>query len=111
MAVRIDNATELRALLKEWVTTDGIQEETTMPHSLFQNGPTEKSIQTTENDFRAILKVQELLLEFWDEATATGAYIRNRIMNGLAAGDQIFSPYEAFYGEIPAIDYFRTFGC
>jgi hypothetical protein len=44
MVVRIDNAMELRALLKEWVTTDGIQEETTVPHSLFQNRPTEKSI-------------------------------------------------------------------
>jgi hypothetical protein len=35
MAVRINNATELRALLKEWVTTDSIQEETTVLHSLF----------------------------------------------------------------------------
>src|ERR1700722_11231706 len=111
MAVRIDNATELRALLKEWVTTDGIQEETTVPHSSFQNGPAEKSIQTTENDFRAMLKAQGLPLEFWDEATATGAYVRNRIMNGPTAGDRIFTPYEAFYGEIPVIDHFPTFGC
>ena len=56
MAVRIDNATELRALLKEWVTIDGIQEETTVPHSSFQNRPAERSIQTIENDFRAMLK-------------------------------------------------------
>jgi hypothetical protein len=64
MAVRIDSATELRALLKEWVITDGIQEETTVPHSSFQNAPAEKSIQTTENDFRAMLKAQGLPLEF-----------------------------------------------
>jgi hypothetical protein len=58
MAVRIDNATELKALLKEWITTDGIREETTVVYSLFQNGPAERSIQTTENDFRAMLKGQ-----------------------------------------------------
>jgi hypothetical protein len=102
-AVRIDNATELRALLKEWLTTDGIQEELTVSHSSFQNGPAEKSIQTSENDFRAMLKDQNLPLEFWDEAAVSGTYVRNRIMNGPKAGDKIFSPYEAFYGPFPEV--------
>ena len=88
MAIRIDNATELRALLKEWATQDGIKEENTVPHSSFQNGPAEKSIQTSENDFRAMLKGQQLPLEFWDEAALTGAYIRNRVMDGPAAGEK-----------------------
>jgi Reverse transcriptase (RNA-dependent DNA polymerase)/gag-polypeptide of LTR copia-type len=111
MGVRIDNATELKALLQEWLTTDGIREENTVVHSSFQNGPAEKSIQTSENDFRAMLKDQGLPLEFWDEAAMTGAYVRNRIMNGPRAGDKTFSPYEAFYGQAPTIDHFRRFGC
>jgi hypothetical protein len=58
-----------------------------------------------------MLKGQGLPLEFWDEAAVTGAYVRNRIMNGPKAGDKIFSPYEAFYGQAPTIDHFRKFGC
>jgi hypothetical protein len=64
IAVRIDNATELKAMLKERLATDGIREENTVPNSSFQNGPAEKSIQTNENDFRAMLKGQGLPLEF-----------------------------------------------
>ena len=51
IGVRIDNATELKALLQEWLATDGIREENTVVHLSFQNGPAEKSIQTSENDF------------------------------------------------------------
>jgi len=58
-----------------------------------------------------MLKGQGLPLEFWDEAAVTGAYVRNRIMNGPRAGDKVFSPYEAFYGQAPTIDHFRRFGC
>jgi Reverse transcriptase (RNA-dependent DNA polymerase) len=111
MSVRIDNATELKALLKEWLTLDGVREEDTVPYSSFQNGPAERSIQTTEHDFRAMLKGQGLPLEFWDEAVSTGAYVRNRIMNGPISGDKTFTPYEAYYGEMPKIDHFRKFGC
>jgi hypothetical protein len=111
IGIRIDNASELKALLKEWITLDGIREESTVAYSSFQNGPAEKSIQTSENDFRAMLKGQGLPLEFWDEAAVTGAYVRNRIMNGPRAGEKTFSPYEAFNGQAPTIDHFRRFGC
>jgi hypothetical protein len=43
MSVQIDNATELKALLKEWPTIDGVREEDTVPYSSFQNGPAERS--------------------------------------------------------------------
>jgi hypothetical protein len=110
-AVRIDNATELKALLKEWLTTDGIQEESTISHSSFQNRPAERSIQMSENDFRAMLKDQNLPIEFWDEAVVSRAYVRNWIINGPKAGDKIFSPYEAFYGQPTTINHFWRFGC
>jgi hypothetical protein len=106
MGVRIDNATELKALLQEWLGTDGIREENTVVHSSFQNRPAEKSIQTSENDFWAMLKDQGLLLEFWDKAAITGAYVQNRIMNRLRVGDKVFSLYKAFYRQAPTIDHF-----
>jgi hypothetical protein len=56
MSVRIDNATELKVLLKEWLTLDGVQEEDTVTYLLFQNGLAECLIQTTECDFRVMLK-------------------------------------------------------
>ena len=111
MGIRIDNGTELKALLKEWLATDGIREENTVAYSSFQNGTAEKSIQTSENDFRAMLKGQGLPLEFWDEAATASAYVRNRIMNGPSVEDRIFSPYEAFYGHMPSINHLRKFGC
>jgi hypothetical protein len=43
-AVRIDNTTKLKALLKEWLTINGIQEELTILYSLFQNRPIERLI-------------------------------------------------------------------
>ena len=58
-----------------------------------------------------MLKGQQLPLEFWDEAALTGAYIRNRIMDGPTTGDKVFSPYEAFYREAPIISHFRKFRC
>jgi hypothetical protein len=63
MSVRIDNATELKALLKEWLTFDGVKEEATVTYSSFQNGPAERSIQTTESDFRAMLKGQGWIVQ------------------------------------------------
>jgi hypothetical protein len=58
-----------------------------------------------------MLKDQGLLLEFWDEAAMTGAYVQNRIMNRLRVGDKVFSLYEAFYRQAPTIDHFWRFGC
>ena len=58
-----------------------------------------------------MLKDQGLPLEFWDEATMTGAYVQNRIMNGPRVGDKVFSLYKAFYGQAPTIDHLRRFGC
>ena len=77
----------------------------------FQNRPAKKSNQITGNDFRAMLKGQGLLLEFWDEAITARAYVQNRIMNRLIADNKIFSLYRAFYGQVLAISYFRKFRC
>ena len=111
MSVRIDNATELKALLKEWLTLDGVQEQDTITYSLFQNRPAKHSIQTIENNFRVILKGQNLLLEFWDKVVTIGAYIRNRIINRLISSDKTFSLYKVYYSKIPKINYFRKFKC
>ena len=68
--------------IDEWEATDGVQADYTTIATSNQNGPAERSIQTAENSMRAMLKAQELPLEFWDEAVEADAYIRNRQPTG-----------------------------
>ena len=37
MSVQIDNTTELKVLLKEWLTLNSVREEDTIPYLSFQN--------------------------------------------------------------------------
>ena len=45
--------------------------------------------------------------EFWAEAINTAAFIRNRVVT-VTTGQ---SPYERWYGKVPAVSQFRVFGC
>jgi len=42
-----------------------------------------------------MLEEANLLLEFWDEAVATDAYLRNRTDTSLTVNDKVISPKEA----------------
>jgi uncharacterized protein YabE (DUF348 family) len=54
-----------------------------IPYTSSQNGVTERTIQTTENNVRAMLKEAGLPLELWDGATRVDSYLRNRTSVGL----------------------------
>jgi hypothetical protein len=43
-----------------------------------QNGVAERSIQTTENEVRAMIKEAELSIKLWHKAAEADAYLRNR---------------------------------
>jgi hypothetical protein len=111
LAVRIDNAAELKSLLREWSESEGIRHEATVAHSSHQNGTAERSIQTSESDARAMLKDAGLPIEFWDEAVEADAYMRNHIGFGPVINGERFSAEEAFTGVKPSIDHIRVFGC
>jgi hypothetical protein len=98
-AIRIDNAAELKSLLKEWSDEYGLTHQPTAPCKSNQNGIAEKTIQRSESDARAMLIEAKLPIEFWDEAVEADTYLRNRLPRGegLRTETYIFSP-EAFTG-------------
>jgi hypothetical protein len=110
MAVRSDNAPELKELLEEWNVTSGVQPQYTEIHRSNQNGVAERAIQTTENSVRAMIKDANLPLEFWDEAARTDAYLRNRCDSGPPKDGQPRSPEEVWTGQQPSIDHIRVWG-
>jgi hypothetical protein len=55
-----------------------------------------------------MLKAKGLLGYFWGEAVSTAVHILNRSPMRAFDGK---TPYEVWHGEIPAVHYFRTFGC
>ena len=114
-AIRIDNATEFKSLLKEWSDEYGLSYQPTVPYKSNQNGIAERTIQRTESDARAMLADARLPIEFWDEATEADTYLRNRLPGGegLRSETYIFSPEEAFTGKKGqiSIEHIRTFGC
>jgi Reverse transcriptase (RNA-dependent DNA polymerase) len=114
-AIRIDNAAELKSLLKEWSNEYGLTYEPTVPYKSNQNGVAEKTIQRAEADARAMLIEAKLPIEFWDEAVEADAYLRNRLPGGegLRSETYIFSPEEAFTGQKGqiGIEHIKVFGC
>ena len=55
----------------------------------------ERAIQITEGSARAMLKEAGLLLEFWDKAAKTDAYLRSRCADGPVVNREQISPEEA----------------
>lgn len=109
-AARTDNAPEIKSILDEWCTKEGIHADYTVVYTSHQNGVAERSIQTSENSMRAMLKDAALPLEFWDEAVEADAYIRNRTATGPEINKKRTSPEEAYFGEKPSIDHIRVWG-
>ena len=114
-AIRIDNAAELKSLLKEWSNEYGLTHEPTVPCKSNQNGVAEKTIQRAEANARAMLIEAKLPIEFWDEAVEADAYLRNRLPRGegLRSETYIFSLEEAFIGQKGqiGIKHIKVFGC
>jgi hypothetical protein len=55
-----------------------------------------------------MLKAKGLPRYFWGEAMSTMVHILNRASTCALDGN---TPYEAWHGKVPAIHYFRKFGC
>jgi hypothetical protein len=109
-ACRSDNAPELKLVINQWETEDGVQADYTVIASSNQNGPAERSIQTAEHAMRAMLDDAQLPIEFWDEAAEADAYIRNRLPTGPLVKKQSTSPEQVFSGKRPNVDHVRVWG-
>jgi transposase InsO family protein len=121
---RTDNAAEFLKHLLGWKRRDGIKVQVTEPYTSHQNGPAERSIQTTEENTRSALDDAQLPVEFWCEAVVAQCYVRNRQRRGpvvveeetmpngsVRKVERQLSPEEAWSGKRPTGANIRPWGC
>jgi len=101
-------------IIDEWASSIGIIPQYTITYMSSQNGVAERSIQTTENGVRAIIKEAGLPIELWHKAAEADAYLRNRTACGpyRTRDDrkERITPEEAYTGVIPNINHIRVWG-
>jgi transposase InsO family protein len=98
------NSTEFTRFCEE----QGVRRNTTAPYSPQQNGVVERRNQTVVEMARSLMKSMQVPATFWAEAVRTAVHILNRSPTRSLKG---VTPYEAWRGRKPKVDYFRTFGC
>ena len=91
-----------------YLKSEGVRHERTIAKTPEQNGVAERLKQTVVESSRSMLLDAKLPQKFWAEAVSTVVYLRNRCPTKAVKG---MTPYEAWHGEKPKLDYLRVFGC
>ncbi|WCJ34767.1 Retrovirus-related Pol polyprotein from transposon TNT 1-94 [Euphorbia peplus] len=86
----------------------GILRHYTAPYSPQQNGVVERRNRTVVAMGRSMLKERKVLPQMWGEAIRHAVYVLNRLPTRSLSG---MTPYEAWFGKKPYVDYLRVFGC
>ena len=73
-----------------------------------QNGVAERRNRTIVEMARSMLKVKGLPNVFWAKAIHTSVFILNR---SLTKSVKDMTPFEAWHGFKPKVDFFKIFGC
>ncbi|KAK1670210.1 hypothetical protein QYE76_058369 [Lolium multiflorum] len=108
-AFRTDRGGEFNSLeFTTFCEEAGIRRNTTAPYSPQQNGVVERRNQTVVEMARSLMKSMSVPATFWAEAVKTAVHILNRSPTRSLKG---MTPYEAWRGKKPRVEYFRTFGC
>ncbi|WVZ83459.1 hypothetical protein U9M48_030605 [Paspalum notatum var. saurae] len=108
-ALRTDRGGEFTAVtFGEYCTEKGVHRQLTAPYSPQQNGVVERRNQTVMAMARCLLKARKVPGTFWGEAASTAVFLLNRSPTKSVTGK---TPYEAWHGEKPAVQFLRTFGC
>ncbi|KAI1000118.1 hypothetical protein K3495_g8084 [Podosphaera aphanis] len=111
MAIRSDNAAEIREKLNEW-SKHGVRHEFTVSYEgSHQNGIAERKIQQVESGIRSSLKDAGLPLEFWDWAAEHSTYLWNIMPHGPVVDGVRLTPRGAYEGIVPDVNHVRIFGC
>jgi hypothetical protein len=108
-ALRSDRGGEyIGSEMTVYLAEHGIEHQTTARYSPEQNGVSERLNQTLLGRARAMLHDAGLSKEFWAEAVATAAYLKNLCPTKAIEN---MTPYEAWHGVKPDLKHLRTFGC
>ena len=111
IAVRSDNAAEIREKLDDW-SRQGVRREPTNAYGgSHQNRIAERNIQQVEAGIRSSLKDAGLPLEFWDWAAEHSTYLWNIMPHGPMVNGVRLTPRGAYDGVVPDVDHVRVFGC
>jgi transposase InsO family protein len=92
----------------EYCSERGIKRHLTAPYSPQQNGVVERRNQTVLAMARSMMKAKAVLAWLWGEAVMTAVFLLNRAPTRSLVGR---TPYEAWYGQKPAVHFLRVFGC
>ena len=107
--LRSDNGGEyLSKEFEEYLRTKGIHHELSAPYSPAQNGVAEMLNRTLMESAHTMTAQAGLSEEYWAEAVATAAYLRNRTATRSL---EKMTPYERWYGRKPNLAHLRVFGC
>ena len=105
--VRTDNGGEYMGKeFQQFCGELGIIHETTSPYTPEHNGVAERYNRTLQEGALTIRHESGLPTSFWVSATHTVNFVRNRILHSRIG----ISPYEAFWGTKPRLDWLRPYG-
>lgn len=108
--LRTDNGREyLSREFQAYLKSKGIRHELTIAHTPEQNGVVERMNLTLVESARAMIAHAGLSNNYWAEAVATAAYLRNRPTTSALKEGKI--PYEKWYERKPNISHLKVFGC
>ena len=107
--IRTDNGGQYTSTaFEEYLTSEGIRHERTIPRTPEQNGVAERMNRTLVEMVRSMLAGTRLSHGFWAETLSTAVYLRNRSPTKAV---QEITPLEAWTGEKPVVKHLRVFGC
>ena len=92
----------------QFLKSEGIRHELTVPKSPQQNGVAERLNRTLVEMTRSMLAGSGLPQKLWAETLSTAVYLRNRSPTKAV---KKMTPFEAFQGKKPDVGHLRVFGC
>jgi len=106
----IDNGREyLSNEMKEFCVQKGISYHLTIPHTLQQNGVSERMIRSITEKARALVIGGKIQKTFWGEAVLTATYLIN-ISPTSPLHECRKTPFEMWHSKKPCLNYLRVFG-
>jgi hypothetical protein len=91
----------------EYCSERGIKQHLTAPYSPQQSGVVERRNQNVLAMAWSMMKAKAVPAWLWGEAVMTAVFLLNRAPTRSLVGR---TPYEAWYGEKPAVHFLRVFG-